>query len=274
MKLTGTNSSIGLITLINQCPSSSKKDETKPKTSSRFLRSAGLVAIAGTQTPDPIPNSEVKRPSANGTASQDVGESVAARPAKRKKQSSTKNQTSAGWSSPVARQAHNLKVAGSNPAPATKFLDNSNATQPGPSRAFCVFRTSNALSSATTLEKHSQLPLPCSSARPIELPPRMPVHVRRADFLPGEGGVDRGPMPSGVTYPLMHTPPKEQGRPSSVVGFSRFHDGFPGLTRRDLCLNGKAGRRGAQRRPSTLSSSSSIWICCSSASFSHWRASW
>ena len=28
----------------------------------------------------------------------------------------------AGWSSPVARQAHNLKVAGSNPAPATKIL--------------------------------------------------------------------------------------------------------------------------------------------------------
>ena len=25
----------------------------------------------------------------------------------------------AGWSSPVARQAHNLKVVGSNPAPAT-----------------------------------------------------------------------------------------------------------------------------------------------------------
>src|SRR5580692_10617835 len=31
--------------------------------------------------------------------------------------------TSAGWSSPVARQAHNLKAAGSNPAPATKFAD-------------------------------------------------------------------------------------------------------------------------------------------------------
>jgi hypothetical protein len=27
----------------------------------------------------------------------------------------------AGWSSLVARQAHNLKVAGSNPAPATTF---------------------------------------------------------------------------------------------------------------------------------------------------------
>ena len=26
----------------------------------------------------------------------------------------------AGWSSPVARQAHNLKVTGSNPVPATK----------------------------------------------------------------------------------------------------------------------------------------------------------
>lgn len=31
------------------------------------------------------------------------------------------NTHSAGWSSPVARQAHNLKAAGSNPAPATKF---------------------------------------------------------------------------------------------------------------------------------------------------------
>ena len=28
----------------------------------------------------------------------------------------------AGWSSPVARQAHNLKAAGSNPAPATTIL--------------------------------------------------------------------------------------------------------------------------------------------------------
>ena len=29
----------------------------------------------------------------------------------------------AGWSSPVARQAHNLKVAGSNPAPATNKIN-------------------------------------------------------------------------------------------------------------------------------------------------------
>lgn len=65
VKLTGTNSSIGLITLISQCPSKN----INPKTNSKVLRFAGLVAIAGTKTPDPIPNSEVKRPSANGTAS-------------------------------------------------------------------------------------------------------------------------------------------------------------------------------------------------------------
>ena len=33
----------------------------------------------------------------------------------------------AGWSSPVARQAHNLKVAGSNPAPATKWSSITNS---------------------------------------------------------------------------------------------------------------------------------------------------
>ena len=32
----------------------------------------------------------------------------------------------AGWSSPVARQAHNLKAAGSNPAPATPSLSEGN----------------------------------------------------------------------------------------------------------------------------------------------------
>src|SRR5262245_19931983 len=34
----------------------------------------------------------------------------------------------AGWSSLVARQAHNLKVAGSNPAPATNFFQHRAAT--------------------------------------------------------------------------------------------------------------------------------------------------
>ena len=35
--------------------------------------------------------------------------------------------TGAGWSSPVARQAHNLKAAGSNPAPATIFIRSAGA---------------------------------------------------------------------------------------------------------------------------------------------------
>jgi hypothetical protein len=63
----------------------------------------------------------------------------------------------AGWSSPVARQAHNLKVAGSNPAPATKSpraITSADAhTQPAGTcqRAFCcpqfkitVFETDTA----------------------------------------------------------------------------------------------------------------------------------
>ena len=39
-----------------------------------------------------------------------------------------KKRTVAGWSSPVARQAHNLKAAGSNPAPATKKIYNNTNT--------------------------------------------------------------------------------------------------------------------------------------------------
>ena len=38
----------------------------------------------------------------------------------------------AGWSSPVARQAHNLKVAGSNPAPATNFSQQTAARRLSP----------------------------------------------------------------------------------------------------------------------------------------------
>ena len=92
-------------------------------------------------TPDPIPNSAVKPLSANGTSSQDAGESVAARSSKHMVPSLFKTLFrshifsmggprsglgppvlgDAGWSSPVARQAHNLKVAGSNPAPATNL---------------------------------------------------------------------------------------------------------------------------------------------------------
>jgi hypothetical protein len=42
----------------------------------------------------------------------------------------------AGWSSPVARQAHNLKVVGSNPTPATNYKARNKRSGPCFSRLF------------------------------------------------------------------------------------------------------------------------------------------
>ena len=42
-----------------------------------------------------------------------------------------KSSSAAGWSSPVARQAHNLKVTGSNPVPAPK-TSHEQSDRPGP----------------------------------------------------------------------------------------------------------------------------------------------
>ena len=51
----------------------------------------------------------------------------------------------AGWSSPVARQAHNLKVAGSNPAPATTFTEPRYASgTPDPHRAAVLVSSPSA----------------------------------------------------------------------------------------------------------------------------------
>ncbi len=75
----------------------------------------------GVPAPDPIPNSAVKSPSAHGTCAPRhgrVGRRQVLQPIPKTTQPTI---THAGWSSPVARQAHNLKAAGSNPAPATKL---------------------------------------------------------------------------------------------------------------------------------------------------------
>ena len=53
-------------------------------------------------------------------------------------QSPNATKTVAGWSSPVARQAHNLKAAGSNPAPATKKHKYIKTLQAALRAAFCV----------------------------------------------------------------------------------------------------------------------------------------
>src|SRR5262245_18899758 len=47
----------------------------------------------------------------------------------------------AGWSSPVARQAHNLKVVGSNPTPATKHAAQSKDL----AAFFYAYRAANSL---------------------------------------------------------------------------------------------------------------------------------
>ncbi len=91
VKLTGTNSSIGLIVLINLCPHSRDDrleihqpgllawESTWPKQTninqtSPFMFFADLVVLARSPRPDPIPNSTVKFLRANGTKSQGLGE--------------------------------------------------------------------------------------------------------------------------------------------------------------------------------------------------------
>ena len=93
VKLTGTNSSIGFIALIipvhpngmqdtekrsrSDCKTVAKDQVLRPDSSKAVgdvLSFAGLVVMAGRNAPDPIPNSAVKLPSANGTPSQDAGE--------------------------------------------------------------------------------------------------------------------------------------------------------------------------------------------------------
>ena len=61
----------------------------------------------------------------------------------------------AGWSSPVARQAHNLKVAGSNPAPATNI-----PTTKAPALKRWGFRASPASPAHADRNRSRKLQLP------------------------------------------------------------------------------------------------------------------
>src|ERR1700759_4378249 len=54
----------------------------------------------------------------------------------------------AGWSSPVARQAHNLKVTGSNPVPATRSILSSSASYGGVCRIFGTPQSPKAVGSS------------------------------------------------------------------------------------------------------------------------------
>ena len=98
LKLTGTNSSIGLIVLIPYAHRSKWRVTGTTKTSEQLRESTNRVPLfatlywlfaqklleqrafcrpggyGGAAAPDPIPNSAVKRSSADGTSSQDAGE--------------------------------------------------------------------------------------------------------------------------------------------------------------------------------------------------------
>ena len=91
------------------------------------LRFAGLAAHAGALHPIPSrtrplnpPAAMILRPKTRESSPSPVLQT--ANKTQPNHNLSTRQQPFiAGWSSPVARQAHNLKAAGSNPAPATIF---------------------------------------------------------------------------------------------------------------------------------------------------------
>ena len=79
MKLSLTNSPIGLIVLIvrahrNDDQRRVQKNRRKPASFSQNIALSRPGGYGGAAAPVPIPNTAVKRPSANGTSSQDAGE--------------------------------------------------------------------------------------------------------------------------------------------------------------------------------------------------------
>jgi hypothetical protein len=167
MELTGTNSSIGLITLIYQCSSAASRmsDQNCSVVSGLFF--AGLVIIA--RSPNPIPSrtrplnssapmvlclkaresrSSPGLPRTELTQEPFHQDPFFAMPFSGLGELPLDNDRfDAGWSSPVARQAHNLKVAGSNPAPATSVT-----CTPDPlDRGFLFARLMSAASSPKML---------------------------------------------------------------------------------------------------------------------------
>ena len=123
-QLTGTNRPIGLIRsgkgMASRHPNpdrilpnvSQKPGHTDVALNPVPGSSSGLVAMARAKHPIPSRTRKLSA-AAPMVLRQKTRES-------RSPPDLTTTPTPAGWSSPVARQAHNLKAAGSNPAPATK----------------------------------------------------------------------------------------------------------------------------------------------------------
>src|ERR1051325_1740950 len=78
----------------------------------------------------------------------------------------------AGWSSPVARQAHNLKVAGSNPAPATKSLSHTHKLKqnaPSTGRGVLLWRETKPISRLTDWPTRDDALMTLDPMRPEDL---------------------------------------------------------------------------------------------------------
>ena len=263
---------------------------------------AGLVAFARCRRPDPIPNSAVKRLSAHGTVSQDPGESVAARPAKNKRVKPKPNpapagqpasQTpihsshlpslitdprsmvtdiGAGWSSPVARQAHNLKAAGSNPAPATNDSCEASAEaaaaldpDPNASMAASCPRTSicgDPFSPAGqgTRRTSSIKPLTCSRAAAAS---SSKAASRAADppvrrYSSGRFGIGRGGRRDARANSLPGSARGRRVRPSSPstgrqARPSRPHPSRPGCRSSPVRVRGDCSSARRRARPAACS---------------------
>ena len=114
----------------------------------------------------------------------------------------------AGWSSPVARQAHNLKVVGSNPTPATNFLRVIKRLSAALRGGVCV---SNIRGSTVEARGREVLDIAAKSASPrspmlpdrLRAPsnPRLGAHARAPLRWVRRGGAEIGGRTLGSGWP-------------------------------------------------------------------------
>ena len=117
-QLTGTNRSIGLIRPPPHTQRRTGTKSTSSQTKSGLGRPGGHGEGLNTRSHPELGRENPQRRWYCVSRRGRVGRRQVCQDQKRHQH--TSQPTSAGWSSPVARQAHNLKVRGSNPLPATR----------------------------------------------------------------------------------------------------------------------------------------------------------
>ena len=133
-QLTGTNRPIGFIRSGRRQTRHRRKSKTPSvmeKTVSCIPPGAAAAAAGPVGFPGLVATARAKHPIPSRTRPLSAAAPMVLRPKTRESRSPPnlisprtnsphETQITAGWSSPVARQAHNLKVVGSNPTPATR----------------------------------------------------------------------------------------------------------------------------------------------------------